>query len=295
MIDAPAPSVLVTGLNSLTGWNIYSEARRRGPAAGTYRKWHRVFRGPQLYRVNWQDDHEVDAFLERLRPSVIIHAWGICDLDLCETMPELARRINVEGTVRILRKLQTLPGLRKFVYLSTDHVFDGAGGSYSEEDTPRPIHAYGRSKAEAEEKVARSGLPFTIIRTGLTIGSSVQGTIGPRDFLLSRLRAGKKTHYFVDEWRSPMDASAMARGVLDLALGPETGLFHLGGGERWNRYELARRLAETAGLEADKVLPRFRREDVWSHIRPFDLTLKSGKISPLPFSSEVPNHGSGND
>ncbi len=272
----------MTGLNGLIGWNLFESLRERYETLGTFRKHHPGLGTEGLLRLEVDDEPGLAGAFDRLRPDYVMHAWAMCDLDLCEQMPEAAYRVNVEGTRKILRVCRNLPGLKKFVFISTDHVFGGEHGGYDENDLPRPKHVYGRTKFAAEQRVKDSGLPYLIIRPGLVIGSSLQGNKGPRDFLFSRIRSGKPTHLFLDEWRAPLQAKDLAGRVLELALGPETGIFHVAGEKTYSRFELGRRLARAFGLPTDQIFPRLRKEDPWARIRPRDISLKSRRIKPAP-------------
>jgi len=136
----------------------------------------------------------------------------------------------------------------------------------------------GKTKLEAECLVEKSDLPYLIIRPGLVIGDSVQKNVGPRDFLLSRLRGGKPTTYFTDEFRSPVGAEELAREVARLMYSEAQGVFHISGDEVISRYDLAKRLAGEYGFEASDIIASLREEDEWSRIRPKDLSLRSKKL-----------------
>ncbi len=269
------PRILITGLNGVVGWNLFCAAAASWEAHGTFRKKYPQFDAAHFHRIDLESDEEVTALFEQIKPDCLIHSWGICDLDVCENFPDMAYRINVEGVKRFLRAAQQCGTVQKFVYISTDHVFNGEKGQYEVGDAPSPIHVYGKTKLEAERLVRESGLPYLIIRPGLVIGDSLQGNVGPKDFLLARIRAGKLTHYFTDEWRSPIQACDFAAQVLDLIRQEMTGIFHVGGRETWNRFDLAVRLASEAGLPTDGVCSKERSQDTWAHIRPRDLSLKA--------------------
>ena len=276
--NAGRVKILVLGLNGLIGWHLFRAAECRGQTWGTYRRRHsQLAKQTHCFRVDMHRPSEVEGLLRHLRPDYLFHAWAMCDLDLCESIPEMAWHTNVEGTRAILQAAQVLPELKKIIYLSTDHVFDGMRGQYHEEDVPNPIHVYGKTKYEAENLVRDSGLPHLIIRPGLVIGQSLQGNKGPRDFLLNRIRAGKPTHYFTDEWRTPVRAERFAAQVLELGLSGQEGTYHLTGTRKFNRYELAKDLAKENGMPTEYIFPRLRREDVWAHIRPENLSLISSK------------------
>ncbi len=272
--------ILVTGLNGIIGWNIFQKAAELFPETiGTYRVYHSRLEGLNAKRLEPDSPRGLEELFRETAPEILIHSWAMCDLDLCEQMPEMAEKINVEGTKQILNAAAGIKSLKRFVYISTDHVFDGESGDYSEEDVPRPKHAYGRTKLAAEKLVQDSGFEWQILRPGLVIGDSLQGRKGPRDFLLTRIRAGKPTHYFTDEWRTPIPAPEMAQRVVSIACSKDTGIFHVAGDEVLNRFELAQKIALENGFDTGQVFPRLRREDRWASIRPKNLSLKT--VRPL--------------
>lgn len=271
-----SPRVLITGLNGLIGWNLFKWCGRFFETAGTYRKYHPSFRDENCFQLNPESETEIQEKLEQIKPDYLIHSWAMCDLDLCEEMPLMAWEVNVKGTQAILNAASRVPGIKKFVYISTDHVFNGDQGSYTEEDQPKPKHVYGRTKLEAEKLVQKSGFPFLIVRPGLVIGKSLQGNKGPKDFLFARIKARKPIHYFTDEWRSPILAEDLAREVMKQIFSERQGIVHIAGERICSRYELAFELAASHGLETECIHPRLRSEDRWAHIRPRDISLKSG-------------------
>ncbi len=271
----PNSRILVTGLNGIIGWNIFKKAREQYETIGTYRKDHPSLRRAAIHHVDMNSEDELDQLLQNARPDYLIHSWAMCDLDLCEQMPAMAQKINDYGAEKMIAAASRCKSLKKFVYISTDHVFGGERGEYTENDAPDPKHVYGRTKFAAEKRVQASGLPYLIIRPGLAIGESLQGNKGPRDFLFTRIKAGKTTHYFTDEWRTPIPAETLGERVLQHSLSDKTGIRHVAGKELINRFELAKKLAFENGLPTDRILPRLRQDDRWAHIRPRDIGLKT--------------------
>lgn len=276
-----SPRILITGLNGLIGWNLFRWINRFYDTFGTYRKFHPDFIFERCFHLNPDNDADLEKKLDVVRPDYVIHSWAMCDLDLCEEMPLMASNVNVRGTQVLLSAVSRSRTIQKFVYISTDHVFSGEKGGYTEEDIPEPKHVYGRTKLEAEKLVLKSGVPNLIVRPGLVIGESLQRKKGPKDFLFHRIRSRKPIHYFTDEWRSPILAEDLARQVLNLTLGPESGTIHVAGPRVCSRYELAFELAHSHGLSTDFIHPRLRVQDRWAHIRPRDISLKSVKNTDL--------------
>ena len=88
--------------------------------------------------------------MKKYSPDAVINCAAMTNVDMCETAPEKAYRINAEGA-RLICTAAAESGA-DFVQLSTDFVFDGRGTSpYSEEDSCSPINIYGRSKLMSEE------------------------------------------------------------------------------------------------------------------------------------------------
>jgi dTDP-4-dehydrorhamnose reductase len=134
---------------------------------------------------------------------------------------------NVDGSAAVARAARG----RRLIHLSSDIVFDGARGSYREEDPPAPVNDYGRSKAEGERLVAELHPRATIVRTSLIYGGSHPG---PQERL-----AREGTRFFVDEIRSPVRAGDLADAILELLSLDAPGPLHLGGADDVSRYDFA--------------------------------------------------------
>jgi dTDP-4-dehydrorhamnose reductase len=119
----------------------------------------------------------------------------------------------------------------RLVHLSTDLVFDGTRGRYREDDAVRPVGSYGRSKAEAERRVADIHPEATLARTSLIYGGAEPG---PQEGL-----AATGTRFFVDEIRSPVQVGDLASALLDLLERDVAGPLHLGGADDVSRFDFA--------------------------------------------------------
>jgi dTDP-4-dehydrorhamnose reductase len=157
---------------------------------------------------------------------------------------EDAWTINAEGSAAVARAAQ---GAR-LVHLSSDIVFDGARGRYREDDPVAPVHAYGRSKAEAERLVADLHPEAAIVRTSLIYGGSEPG---PQERLA---REGRR--FFVDEIRSPVQVEDLARALLELVALDYAGPLHVAGADDISRYDFALLLgADSRRIERAHTTP----------------------------------------
>jgi dTDP-4-dehydrorhamnose reductase len=267
--------ILITGLNGVIGWNLFAHARAQHVVFGTYQKKLKVFEAPCFRRINIDNEHKLASFIKEADPHYVIHARAMCDLDVCELVPDLASQVNVGGTRSLLSALSEAKELKKLVYVSTDHVFSGAKGEYTEEDVPSPKHVFGSTKLEAENMIKASSFPYLIIRPGLLIADSVQGNVGPKDFLWSRLKKGKITTYFTDEWRTPISGQEFCERAFKAIFSEKKGILHIAGNAIVNRYELSKRIATDGNFSERLIAPGLRKNDKWAHIRPEKLTLRS--------------------
>jgi dTDP-4-dehydrorhamnose reductase len=194
------------------------------------------------------------AYLESVRPSLVILASALTHVDYCETHPEETRARNVDALEPIVRWCaeREVP----LVFFSTDYVFDGAAGPYAEDAPPRPISVYGRSKLEGERRVGT--LPRHAV---LRITNVFDVGHDTKNFLhrcVEHLRDRRKLVLPDDQWATPTSAAWLASQTLELigrgALcgleGPRT--LHVACDDLVSRVEFARRVADR--LQADASL-----------------------------------------
>ena len=151
---------------------------------------------------------------------------------------------NVDGSQAVATAARDV----RLVHVSTDLVFDGTRGRYREDDKPAPVNSYGRSKAEAELRVAAAHPEATIVRTSLIYGGAEPG---PQERLA---RTG--TRFFVDEIRSPVQVGDLALALLELVGLTVRGPLHLGGADDLSRADFAVLLgADAARIERAQTTP----------------------------------------
>src|SRR5262249_57758387 len=130
-----------------------------------------------------------------------IHAAALASVADCQRDPARAERVNVQGTAQ-LAELAAKTGAR-FLFISTDLVFDGAKGNYGESDVPAPLSIYGRSKLAAEAPVL--ALPRGVVaRLSLLFGPTLSERLSFFDQQLAALRQGRPGRLFAHAWRTPL-------------------------------------------------------------------------------------------
>ena len=224
-------------------------------------------------RLELTDKASIDA-VRRLAPGYVVHNAAHTKPDLCEDDPNSAYAMNVDGTRLLAEAVQD--SCTRFVYCSTDLVFDGARPESSETDTPSPLMVYGRTKLEGEE-AARDvlGERVNVVRLALLYGKG-RGRSAGRTFTertLEEARQGRAVRLFRDQYRSPLYVEDAAAGVESALTWPEApAVVHLGGLERISRFEMGVQTLEVFGLDRSLAVA-VRMEDVPSRVpRPRDVS-----------------------
>ena len=195
---------------------------------------------------------------QREQPQAIIHCAAITVVADAQKNPTLARRVNVEATQLLSELAAEIP----LVFFSTDLVFDGRKGDYSETDAVNPLHVYGETKLAAEQ-VVLANPRHLVVRTSINGGVSLSGNRAFNEQLRrSMQRAGTGMTLFTDEFRCPIPAAETARAIWELLQKNCTGLYHVAGAKKLSRLQLAQAL-----------LPR------WPEIQ---MEIKSGLAKDFP-------------
>jgi dTDP-4-dehydrorhamnose reductase len=219
-----------------------------------------------------QRDQVVRAF-RQAQPRWIIHTAALSSVANCFRDPDLARAINRTST-ELLAELAKDCGAR-LVLASTDLVFDGTKGNYGETDSPQPLSTYGWSKLGGEQVVLAN--PNAVVaRLSLLYGPAlVAERPGYFDQQIAGLRSGHPINCFVDEWRTPLSYQTAAQALVVLTRSEFQGLIHIGGPERWSRWEMGLQLARRLGARTELVRAIQRTEAPVPEPRPEDNSLDS--------------------
>jgi dTDP-4-dehydrorhamnose reductase len=164
----------------------------------------------------------------------------------------------------------------RFVFVSTDLVFDGERGNYREDDPPSPVTVYGRTKADAEAAVL--AVPGTAVaRFSLLYGPCLTGRTSFFDRMVDALRNDRPVPLFADEYRTPLDLPTAAAALVALARSDVTGLLNVGGPERLSRLEMGRQLADVLGVSGKSIIVTGRNDVASEEPRPADTSLDSAR------------------
>lgn len=282
--------IVVTGASGLLGASVLCRARDTGRhAAGVYHRHPLHIPGTQMLSVDLTDTQAMRQAITRLRPESIVHCAAATNLDWCEDHPDETQRINVEvssGLAEIARDLQA-----RLVYISTDAVFDGRRGNYSESDVPAPLSVYARSKLDGERVVLARDPSALIVRVNI-YGWNAQEKQSLAEWILGQLAAQRQVPGFTDVYFCPLLANDLAETLFAMLDRRLSGMYHVAGSERTSKYEFARRAATTFGFDPDCVTRARLTDARLKAPRSPDTSLNTSKIAAA-LGSTMPDVESG--
>ena len=272
MSDGP-DRILVVGASGQVGAQVL-RILKQGSAIPTSR--HAEKPGWAALDLATVTEDEADELAHRFDVATIYCIGGMTYVDGCEATPELARRINCEGPA-ILAAAAAKRGAR-FVFFSTDYVFNGQHGPYAEDASPAPICVYGESKWLGEQAVQDAHPEALVIRTTTVYGPDSNR----KNFLYSLRKSLADTKVFRipdDQISTPTYNVDLAATAVALTESEAKGVFHVAGPDVVSRLEFARRAALAMGLDTSRLSGVSTAELAQIAARPLRGGLLTGKLA----------------
>lgn len=239
--------ILITGSNGLLGQKIVSQLLKRNiPFLATSTGENRNTDCPEevYQKMDITDYRQVQETVKTFQPTHIIHTAAMTNVDACESNPEDCQLINVTGTKNVYQAAKVSGA--HFQLLSTDFVFDGLKGNYSEEDAVHPLSVYAHSKVDAENILLKDDYSnYSIVRTIIVYGTG-NNLSRSNMFLWAKdaLPKGDPMNVVDDQFRAPTWADDLAWGCIRICELNETGIYHLSGPETYSIYEIVEKIAD---------------------------------------------------
>ncbi len=278
--------VFISGASGLVGGNCLKHFTEQGwNAIGSY------FSYPTdntVFYDTLNEGHADNFDVVGFNPDVIVHCGALTHVDYCETNQEESYQKTVQSTINLIKLAKQCNA--RMVYISTDYVFDGKHGPYTEDAPVNPISVYAAHKLEAEQMVLRELNDALVLRVTNVYGNEIRG----KNFVARIVEQCKNKQKLTlklpyDQYASPANAWDIARVMFLLLRDNKKGIYHVGGTDYMNRVELALRvLSYFPGAEYDLV-PMSTADMKQPAARPL-----LGGFVKAKFSSEYPDFLFGN-
>ena len=236
--------------------------------------------GYERWDSNSRSEWKRIVFNNRWKPDVIVNTAALTNVDRCESDREEAWKTNV-GLVEIITEMCRKIDAR-LIQISSDYVFDGEAGPYTENDRPCPINYYGKTKLAAENVCLRSGVDCTIVRTMWLYGIAGEGKMTFTDWVAESLKNGETISVVSDEIGNPTFVDDVSYGVLKIIERGVRGVVNIAGPERMSRLEWAKTICQVYGLDPGDHLREITTEQLERKAeRPLNSGLVTTKVASL--------------
>ncbi|KAA3616184.1 MAG: dTDP-4-dehydrorhamnose reductase [Calditrichaeota bacterium] len=254
-------NVLVTGAHGLLGYNLIKQLKNKFDvfALDLFIKKELCLQGVKYIKADITNQKEMTALIKSHHPRYIFNAAAYTNVDGAETEKELCWKINVEGVARLAHAAR-LSGSR-LIHVSTDYIFDGNSGPYSEDIKPDPLGYYGKSKLAGENELTTSGANWAIGRTMVLYGFAPGARLNFVTWIVEQLRNKNKIRIVDDQIGNPTLASDLASALIKLAVSSINDVFHLSGSEIIDRYHFAKMVADVYQLDPN-LIERIKTADL---------------------------------
>lgn len=265
--------ILLFGKNGQVGWELNRTLLCLGELI--------AFDYPE---VDFENPKELIKIIDEIKPALIVNAVAYTNVDKAEEEPKKAQLINAITPGEIAKWCKNHDAV--LIHYSTDYVFDGTKGTpYTEEDEPKPINVYGKTKLEGEKAIQESGAIHLILRTAWVY--SMRGN----NFVTKVLDWAKKSNEIRvvdDQISNPTWARALAEitaniitmGITDVRsfFKDKGGLYHCAGSGYCSRYEWAKFILEYSGIRNINLLPAKSDDFAVLADRPYFSALDINKV-----------------
>lgn len=244
--------ILVTGASGLLGLNFCLSMAERHTITGITHT--HALNNPPFgnLRADLVDQEMMRKLILENKPEMVLNCAAMANVDDCEKNQRAAQATNADlpGNIAVICHEENI----KLVHISTDAVFDGKMGDYSEEDEPHPLSVYASTKLEGEEKVLKNNPQALVARVNF-YGFSLGGKRSLAEFFLNNLREKRQVNGFVDVMFCPLYTPHLAEILMAMVEKDLKGIYHVVSPECLSKYAFGTRIARKFGFDTNLIQP----------------------------------------
>jgi len=231
--------------------------------------------GVSSIKVDLEDRERLGEIISQWCPDVIVHAAGMTNVDECEKFPERAYYTNTDlvKQVSLIAKQHSI----KFVYISSDHIFNGNKPFATESDKADPLNVYANSKLLGESAARFVDKNCLILRTNFFgWGTGVKPSFS--DWVINTIRNKEEIQAYTDIFYTPIFIHHFVDIAIKLIQKDCHGVFNVVGSSRVSKYEFIMSIVEQFDLDASLVKKSAYRDTKSSVKRPLDMSLSNSLV-----------------
>jgi dTDP-4-dehydrorhamnose reductase len=266
--------ILITGSNGMLGQRAvqFYSSKENVELLATSVEEKSVVDSIEYVSSDIKNRDEIKKVIHDYYPDFIIHTAAFTNVDLSEKLREDAWKINVKGVEYIAEAARAVDA--HIIHISTDYIFNGKDGPYSENAKPNPVGYYGRTKFASENALRISGTFFTILRTNVLYGIAPNSRPDFVRWVINSLSKKENIRIVKDQINNPAFIDDLVQGINKIIEFKKMGTYNIGGKEFLSRYDFTLRIADFFNLDKKLIAPITTEELKQPARRP----LKSGLI-----------------
>ncbi len=268
---------LVTGSAGLVGQNVVRDLVQQNHEVYSFYHDDKPIHGIPI-SLDLTNLEKIKQTMQKIKPDIVIHLAAMTNVDLCETEKKLAHTLNAKSTETLAKEAAKINAF--FVYVSTDYVFDGKEGIRKEDDIPRPLGYYGKTKLEGEMSLNNLASNWAIARTSTPFGIHSKKKSFPL-WVKENIESNKEIKVLTDQYTSPTYVPNLSKMIIEVSTKQINGIIHLAGSTRISRYDFAVMIAEKLGLDRSLLLKAKTEDMSWKAKRPKDSSLDVTKATEI--------------
>jgi len=201
------------------------------------------------YPLDITNAKNVQTFFKRVKPDIVINCSGNTNIDFLEENPDLAYSINGIGVQNLAIASKEIGS--RLIQISTDGIFDGKYGNYNEDDKPKPVNIYAKSKVLGEQKTIENCDNYVVIRTNFYGHHPSDRYLF--NSVLANLKRKKSFIGFDDVVFTPLEVNNLAQLILDIAISNYVGILNLSSDKAITKYEFCFHVANVFGFDTKLI------------------------------------------
>ena len=266
--------LLVLGGSGLIGHAIVKKSKNEFDVLTTYYRNSVAIDNVNSFECYFPNDlDKLEEVVRKEKPDVTVNTMGYSNIDFCESNKNNTEMLHVETTERICNICESNDS--KQIFLSSDYVFDGEKGDYSENDIPNPVNFYGLSKLKAEQLILKSPIN-TVIRTSVIYDWDYRARFF--NSVIKNLQNNQEFKATTDVYNSVTLLDNLVESIFKVIKLDQNGIFHVADSTCMNRYEFAKIIAKKFQLD-EKLIKTVSVQDDSKNIakRPKNACLNNSK------------------
>jgi len=272
--------IVITGSSGMLGKDIVNVLFQEKAMAifGLDRIANKALANVKQIALDLTDFGLLKKIIEDIDPEIIIHCAANVNVDDCEKNKKYTYDLHV-GSTDIFASYK--PDRVKFVYISTDSVFDGKKGGYNETSKPRPLNYYARTKFEGERVSFKRNSNAIAIRTNI-YGFNSYSKKSLAEWAIENLKKGNTINGFTDTVFNPVYTKQLARIIGKLLIGRQyAGILNVGCSDYISKYIFLLRMAEVFGFKRSLIKESSTEQVKMDAKRPKDTTLNINRLKNM--------------